>query len=60
MSNTQVAPVMKMSIPRLEPQACLLDIRLAEFIKKEMEFKERLQSLLRMRWYCLPFCYCAQ
>ncbi|CAB4024394.1 PREDICTED: uncharacterized protein LOC102806687, partial [Paramuricea clavata] len=39
MSKTQVAPLKKMSIPRLELQVCLMAVRLAEFIVKQMEFK---------------------
>ena len=39
MSKTHVAPLKKMSIPKLELQACLLVVRLAECVKKKMELK---------------------
>ena len=39
MSNAQVAPLKKMSVPRLELQVCLIAVRLTEFIVKQMEFK---------------------
>ena len=34
-----MAPLKKMLVPRLELQACLMAVRLAEFIVKQMEFK---------------------
>jgi hypothetical protein len=39
MSKTQVAPLKKMSVPLLKLQACLMAVRLAAFIVKQMEFK---------------------
>jgi hypothetical protein len=41
MRKTQVAPLKKMSVPRLKLQTCLMAVRLAEFIVKRMEFNNR-------------------